>query len=92
MAKNSRRLIISVEDVINKRFKACFWEPNCPPYDKPVQQEFGMSLLIDDESPEFHYAIEKIANDLNKLELHETMFFQTNRDSNNSKGVIIRIR
>jgi len=71
----------------NRRFRVVFLDR-----EDVKEKDFSMKeLLLDDDGTELCYAAQDIADDILDLKLWETLFFQTNRDDKNAKGLIIRI-
>lgn len=71
----------------NRRFKVVFLDR-----EDVKEKDFSMkALLLDDDNTELCYAAQDIADDILDLKLWETLFFQTDRDNKNAKGLIIRI-
>ena len=59
-----------------------------------IEREFTLDMKMDKDgegsSYEWQYALADIADELNALEVGETMYFQGNRDDKNTKGYIVR--
>jgi len=45
----------------------------------------------DDEGYEFEYALQEIIDEVLDLEQGDSLYFQPNRDGNDSKGIILRV-
>ncbi|PCJ57317.1 MAG: hypothetical protein COA65_09670 [Rhodospirillaceae bacterium] len=55
-------------------------------------REIGEIINSDKEGFEFEYALQDIIDEVLDLGLGHSMYFQSNRDNTDSKGIIVRIR
>ena len=70
-----------------KQFSAVWYEDG-----ESYQQDFTFDMVIDEDAPEWLYALADIADEINALEVGRAMPFQGNRDDKGSAGYIARIK
>lgn len=73
----------------NRKYRIIYFDIHCQLND----EEYGLDeLLNQDDNLEVQYSAQERTDEILDLKNGESMYFQVNRDNDNSKAVLLRIK
>lgn len=56
------------------------------------EQRFTLEMTLSEDAFEWQYAIVEKVNELNALPVNDNIFFYGNRDNEQTKGIVLRVK